>query len=55
MILISHYILQNFMGVIIPVKYCSRQVGEVYEDSYGTKYQVQKDYSVRRISPKMYK
>ena len=29
---------------------CNRKVGEVFKDYKGTKYQVQKDYSIRRIS-----
>ena len=50
--LISHYVLVEFFGQIVPVKQCSRKVGEVFTDSYGTEYEVQKDFSVRRISPK---
>ena len=51
-VLISHYRLVEVMGRLIPVRECSRKVGEVFTDSYGTQYQVQSNQSVKRISPK---
>ena len=51
-VLISHYRLVEVMGRMIPIRECSRKVGEVFKDSYGTEYEVQKNQSVKRISPK---
>ena len=51
-VLISHYRIVFVMGRFIPIRDCSRKVGEVYKDSYGTEYQVQSNQSVKRISPK---
>lgn len=48
-VLISHYRLVEVMGRLIPIRECSRKVGEVFTDSYGTQYQVQSNQSVKRI------
>ena len=48
--LISHYILQEFFGHLVPVKMCSRKVGEIYTDSSGLRqYEVQRNGSVVHI------
>ena len=51
-VLISHYRLVEVMDRLIPIRECSRKVGEISTDSYGTEYQVQSNLSVKRISPK---
>ena len=40
---ISHYKPVEIMGKLFPIRVCSRNVGEVFTDSYGTQYQVQND------------
>ena len=47
--LISHHVLHEMMGYTIPIKQCSRTVGEVFKDHYGREYQVQRNKSIRRI------